>query len=467
MVEFTMVFEPTTIKHLGLHLYTTLPPVISELIANAWDADAKTVNISIPVGEINESYEVTIEDNGKGMNEDEIQNAYLKISRNQRVELKRDETPGRRKLMGRKGIGKLAPFGVASEVEVRTWRDGKEICINLNYKDIENCTPPYRPKVLEERKIKDGLSGTKITIRKFYRKKSIDSELIRKQIARRFSVISNDFAVYINNVQIKPEDRRLANNCVKYWSALDLPKKGIVDEQAGWEVTGWMGFVDKSSQIDRGIDIFARGKIIETDSMFGLGTTNTQFARSYLVGEVHADFLDKENDDISTGRNSVLWETDEGQKLEGWGQLALQFVMEKWLEYRHEAKKEKINTPDFKRWLATRTKSEQRVASKLLDVIVKNDDIDPESAKPLLDIIKSNIEFQAFQELADSIEENGLNIQGLLSLLGEWRIFEARELLRLSDGHLDILNQLMLGSFKFYYLQAPACIIAQNIHPTI
>ena len=45
---FTMVFQPATIEHLGFKLYSNLPPVIGELVSNAWDADAKKVEISLP-----------------------------------------------------------------------------------------------------------------------------------------------------------------------------------------------------------------------------------------------------------------------------------------------------------------------------------------------------------------------------------------------------------------------------------
>ncbi len=38
-------FDPNTIEHLGVSLYSQLPSVLSELISNAWDADAKSVLI--------------------------------------------------------------------------------------------------------------------------------------------------------------------------------------------------------------------------------------------------------------------------------------------------------------------------------------------------------------------------------------------------------------------------------------
>ena len=36
---YKMLFDIGTIKHLGLQMYSTLPPVIGELVSNAWDAD--------------------------------------------------------------------------------------------------------------------------------------------------------------------------------------------------------------------------------------------------------------------------------------------------------------------------------------------------------------------------------------------------------------------------------------------
>ena len=47
-----MHFDPNTIEHLGIQMYSTLPPVIAELISNAYDADAKHVKIHLAdVGE--------------------------------------------------------------------------------------------------------------------------------------------------------------------------------------------------------------------------------------------------------------------------------------------------------------------------------------------------------------------------------------------------------------------------------
>jgi len=450
--KFTMPFEPMTIEHLGLKLYTFLPPVIGELISNAWDADADKVEIILPQGKINEDSEVILRDYGShsGMNEKSLQNCYLPIGRNCRNGMERNGTEHyRRAIMGRKGIGKLSAFGVAREMEIRTIKEGKAICILLNFDDMKKWPKgeDYEPTVIPERTGEtDEPNGTEIRLRKLHRTSPIDENDIRRGIARRYTVIDKKFQVIINGKPITHEDRRLKEECRKNgsWDVQSIPDLGnIIDETNGWKVDGWVGIVEKSSQTERGVDIFVRGKAAELETMFGLKTTHIQFARAYVVGEIHADFLDSEEDNISTGRNSVHWESDAGEKLKIWGQKALMFAFKEWLNLqRHEKEEKIIKTGEFDKWLSSRTAREQKVAKKLVKAIVDDQNIEPESSGPLLEIIKTNIEFQAFQDLVDEIEDSGANVQTLLKLINDWRIIEAREHLKLSDGRLEIIDKL-------------------------
>jgi len=446
--KFTMSFEPNTIEHLGLKLYSFLPPVIGELISNSWDADAEKVEIKLPKGEITESSEIVVRDYGAhvGMDANDLQNAYLPIGRNRRDESGSDKTKNGRPLMGRKGIGKLSALGVASQLEARTIKDGYAICIRIDYDKMKSWPQgqPYEPEIISEN-CGETLepNGTEIRIKKLCRKSPIDEDSIRRGLARRFTIFDDKFKVIINGNPVTYKDRRLKEDCKKFWEVKDLPNDGIIDETEGWEIQGWIGIVEKSSQIERGVDVFARGKSIELETMFGLKTTHIQFARAYILGEIFAEFLDDKEDNIATGRNSVHWESLPGQKLEVWGQEALKFVFKEWLAIQHEEKEEKIvKTEDFDKWLSMRTPREQRVAKKLIKTIVKDPNIEPESAKPLLDIIKTNIEFQAFRELVDEIEESGAGVQTFLKLFEDWRIIEAREHLKLSDGRLEVMETL-------------------------
>src|SRR3989338_5931009 len=80
--ELIMKFDPLIIDDLGAKLYSTLPPIISELIANGYDSCAKKVWIEL-IG-TGDDKSIKIRDNGVGMSFDEIERKYLKIGRKRR-----------------------------------------------------------------------------------------------------------------------------------------------------------------------------------------------------------------------------------------------------------------------------------------------------------------------------------------------------------------------------------------------
>ena len=46
---YKMTLSLNVYKHLGVGLYSNVPSVLSEVIANAWDADAEHVEIRVDV----------------------------------------------------------------------------------------------------------------------------------------------------------------------------------------------------------------------------------------------------------------------------------------------------------------------------------------------------------------------------------------------------------------------------------
>lgn len=62
-----MTLSLNVLRHLGFGLYSNVAAVLSEVVANAWDADAENVSISID----SKGGRVTIEDDGHGMTVDD------------------------------------------------------------------------------------------------------------------------------------------------------------------------------------------------------------------------------------------------------------------------------------------------------------------------------------------------------------------------------------------------------------
>ena len=106
--KLAMSFDLRVIEHLGIRMYSTLPPVLSELIANAYDADATKVEIELKdVGE----KKIIVKDNGTGMSFADLNKKFLVIGRNRREDGE-SLTPKGRKVIGKKGLGKLSFFGI-------------------------------------------------------------------------------------------------------------------------------------------------------------------------------------------------------------------------------------------------------------------------------------------------------------------------------------------------------------------
>src|ERR1035437_1353251 len=117
--DYQMTISLNVLNHLSLNLYSNLPAVLSEAVANAWDADATRVEITINPGQ----EQMEIVDNGTGMTATEINDRYLHVGyrRRENSEDPHGAVTGLgRHVMGRKGIGKLSLFSIAKTIEVRS-----------------------------------------------------------------------------------------------------------------------------------------------------------------------------------------------------------------------------------------------------------------------------------------------------------------------------------------------------------
>ena len=97
--KLVFTYDNQTIDHLGVKLYSTIPPMLAELISNAWDADAHNVYVELKNGD--KKY-ISVKDDGCGMTFDELNSKFLKIGRNRRTELHNDITDGGRPVLGKK-----------------------------------------------------------------------------------------------------------------------------------------------------------------------------------------------------------------------------------------------------------------------------------------------------------------------------------------------------------------------------
>ena len=330
---YTLEIDLNVLNHLGLNLYSNVPAVLSELIANAWDADAK--NVEITISKHSEGKEIVITDDGSGMNINDINGKFLTVGYPRRTESTIDRTPiNDRLVMGRKGIGKLSVFSISEHIQVITKTvDDSQVGLELTLEGISEAIDsknPYHPTPMDvfPNDISIDTSGTVIILKKL--KKRIYASLgenLRKRVARRFDVIGNEFQVKIDGDTVEPGFRDYSNllDYALIYGACEQSGFGCkVDEQSNmvkvanheYHVTGWIGLIKESGLLQEPggdnlnkISVLARGKMALEDILqsYREGGLYTK----YVIGQIRADFLDEtDEEDIATSSRQDFVQND-------------------------------------------------------------------------------------------------------------------------------------------------------------
>lgn len=144
--------------------YRSTEAALKELVDNAWDADARTVTVTLPAPMTADPIVVT--DDGHGMTPGQIEAEYLNIARDRRS-TKGLKTPGlQRRVKGRKGIGKFAGLAAARQMELVSVRDGVRSVLRVDKQAILDAADDIEhiPLPLTESPAPDQPSGTTITL---------------------------------------------------------------------------------------------------------------------------------------------------------------------------------------------------------------------------------------------------------------------------------------------------------------
>ena len=323
-------FHGRVIEHLGIQMYQSPVNAIAELVANAWDADATEVEIMLPETVTDPDTTFVICDNGTGMTFDECQDLYLAVGRNRRGKEAEEQTPAGRPVLGRKGIGKFAGFGIASLVTVETVSGvtGERTVFRL---DLDALTADNEPRAVqkeidvveydppsEERRDQH---GTSITLSRLTIRRAPSGDQFRTSMARRF-LLHHGQADFRVSVQKKPLPRSYDVAGFQYQFPKDLPEpiEGVEVDEEGWgleNVDGqeirWRFLFRKETIAEeelKGVAVFAGGKLAQRPFFFNLTRGFTgQHGAEYLAGQVEADFIDRLSADlIATERHfSKSW----------------------------------------------------------------------------------------------------------------------------------------------------------------
>ncbi|PZE26109.1 ATP-binding protein [Curtobacterium sp. MCBD17_028] len=467
---YKMTVELSVLESLGINLYSNAAAVLSELVANAYDADAGEVSITwqARAGDATGTpTEVVITDDGRGMTQAQLNKQFLTAGYKKRDEEGTASPKWQRPYMGRKGIGKLSVFSLARVVEVYSAvADGTPNGFRIVVSDLEAAirTPntPYYPQPIPVPS-NYAQKGTTLVLSDLKSKRAgLTAAALRKRLARRFDVLDDrapdagGFHITVNGKRITWQDRQELKRLQFIWEfgSRTIPAKALpndiqrfllprtfVDEDRGWRIRGWIGTTrtptdlvdDQEAGSLKNIIVLARKRPIQEGIIEKL-----DFSRlfgNYVTGQIEADFLDlddPEYDDIATSDRQRLIEDDERVvKLQEFLRSAFVTAAEQWTKARatKEGKSALEDYPKLEAWVEQLDEYQKPAARKMIGTIAGLSFEKRDETASRNDLFRSGVLAFARVGLRKNAEQlellSNVTAEDLLPLLGQQDTYEA------------------------------------------
>ena len=343
MSNLAFYISLSVLEHLGKGLYRSLATVIAEAISNAWDADATRVDVELRQNSL------VIRDNGHGMTREEFQAKFLNIGYRKRKSTK--TTAGGRKVLGRKGIGKLAYLSVSENITIHTRpKDGSHTHARISNARIQehidgegDQSGGYELETVpDNEKMEIQESGTILVF------DTLSSGVIRKNIRQNLATHfhfanvlkeGDAFSIHMDEGtgarEIGFHDLKSLYEKVEFiWFAnkkseedfmerarsADIDTKNIkVMDRLGAEFVrefdafgfiasvqapGDLKIYGSKGELKTGISLFASGRMRDPDLLSRMSTS--RIPENYLFGQIHVDKMDDGEDRFTSNREGVL-----------------------------------------------------------------------------------------------------------------------------------------------------------------
>lgn len=156
------------IRTIGDQLISGPEAAIIELVKNAYDADAKSVLIKLsPPSPDTNGGQIAVCDNGHGMSYEDVVGRWFEPATDEK--LKRNLSPGGRRMLGAKGIGRFAASRLGRKTVLRTWsskdQEMEETVVAVDWEDFS--ADKYLDSIdipIERSASRNSVSGVEMTI---------------------------------------------------------------------------------------------------------------------------------------------------------------------------------------------------------------------------------------------------------------------------------------------------------------
>lgn len=398
---------------------------LTELVANAWDAGASLVEITIPPTRL---LNLVIVDDGHGMSSVQFKGRWMKLSydrikhQSQNVEFPPQRAEWRRRAYGRNGVGRHGMLCFSDLYDVETWREGKGAKFVVSTHSQET---PF--KIDSETAFLRAGHGTRLTVR-------VDRHLpepdrVRDILSARF-LHDPQFVVRVNGASIAlPEHSGLVEKV-----SLPVGPDMVID---AFVVDSTRG---AKSTLYQGIAFWVNGRLVGTPSwvvgnaavLDGRG----RFAKRYsIVVSGGAEWIKEIEPDWSRFKSSALVSAMN----EVVGKYATDVFNRLSENFIDESSQDALirNRESFKE-LSTLGRIE--VTSFTQELVKLNPGINTETlsvaVQAVINLEKSRSGAALLEKLT-RLSENDL--EGLDRLLGQWTVRDALSVLDEIDNRLAVI----------------------------
>lgn len=397
---------------------------LTELVANAWDAGASLVDLTIPP---TRDLVLSVEDDGHGMTSAQFKGRWMKLAydrikhQSAIVEFPPERKDWRRKAYGRNGVGRHGLLCFADRYQVETWRDDKGASFEIGTSSQE--TPFEIEK--EGSFLRQG-HGTKLSV--VVGRHLPDPDRIREILAARF-IHDPQFVVRVNGVSVALADQ---SGLIEQ---MDLEIEGCSPAEAY--------VVDSTkaakSTLYQGIAFWVNGRLVGSPSWV-VGSEavidgRARFAKRYSIVIKADDWLTEVEQDWvrfkSSPKVDALFEAARGYARRVFAQLSATLV--------EESSEEALikNREDFKE-LSPLGRAE--VASFARDLVkatpTVSQDVLSAAVQAVINLEKSRGGAALLEKLTKLDESD---IEGLDRLLGQWTVRDALAVLDEIDQRLAVI----------------------------
>jgi len=429
-------------KTLSDETYKDVYQPFVELVSNSYDADASKVDIRISLPSDNSDDRViTIEDNGHGMDSEDLKNRFFNISVSQQPPV----SPKGRKRKGNKGIGRLSGFKLGKNLKYTIIKSNQEHKFELSYEKIKQLQFIDDVNIVIDSQKTTKKSGLTIVITEISHL-DIPIDTLKQKLLSNFNT-NDEFQIFINGQKLEPVELR-------------GDKKEFEIHVNEKTLNGWL--INSPDKIKNyGIQVKYNERAIGD----AIAPKLSKEIIEHLYGEI--DLSDLENIDFSANWDSLL-DNELAKQIKDELKKILINEIENNIAINVDAEfKKNMAIPEYRHRIESLPSFSQKAAEKTIKDAIRTIKYNEKDVmKTIVELsIKSYEQNEVYEILKKLNNARNEDITKLAAALQQWGIKEVADILTLLQQRFKVLDAFeeMINDKKTLELKGTHAVLQDNL----